>query len=149
MLQKTAQKGFTIVELLIVIVVIGILAALVLNTFSGVQRRARDTERQTDVNSVATQLEVYYNDKGFYPTETDLSNDTWVDTNLPGMDLAALRAPGTSGNSIQPTPAANKDQYGYVLTPSTCDNTGTNLCASFILSWFKEDGGVQTKNSLN
>jgi prepilin-type N-terminal cleavage/methylation domain-containing protein len=38
-----SRSGFTIVELLIVIVVIGILAALVLNTFSGVQTRARNT----------------------------------------------------------------------------------------------------------
>ena len=37
---KRNQAGFTIVELLIVIVVIGILAALVLNTFQGVQARA-------------------------------------------------------------------------------------------------------------
>ena len=67
MLKLKSQKGFTIVELLIVIVVIGILAALVLNTFAGVQKRARDTQRQTAINSMATQLEVYYNDRGSYP----------------------------------------------------------------------------------
>src|SRR5690606_24488036 len=55
MLKKTYQKGFTVVELLIVIVVIGILAALVLNTFAGIQQKARDTERKTDINAVATQ----------------------------------------------------------------------------------------------
>ena len=49
---KSKQKGFTIVELLIVIVVIGILVALVVTTFSGIQRRARDTERQTDIKAV-------------------------------------------------------------------------------------------------
>ncbi len=53
MLQKLkshkAEQGFTLVELLIVIVVIAILAAIVISTFAGVQARARDTERQTDV----------------------------------------------------------------------------------------------------
>ena len=44
---KRTQSGFTIVELLIVIIVIGILAALVLVTFSGVQQKARNTERVT------------------------------------------------------------------------------------------------------
>ena len=49
------------------IVIIGILAALVLNTFADSQKRARDTQRTTDVSALATQLEVYYNDHGAYP----------------------------------------------------------------------------------
>lgn len=150
MLKKYSQKGFTIVELLIVIVVIGILAALVLNTFSGVQRRARDTERQTDINSVATQLEVYYNDNGKYPTVANITTDTWVQAELKGIDINALRAPGATANSFAGSAATNKDQYGYVPTPSGCDNTGTNNCAKFTLTWWKEDGNaVQSKSSLN
>jgi prepilin-type N-terminal cleavage/methylation domain-containing protein len=47
-LKNKASKGFTIVELLIVIVVIGILAALVVTTYNGIQQKARDTERKTD-----------------------------------------------------------------------------------------------------
>ncbi|MEO8863266.1 MAG: prepilin-type N-terminal cleavage/methylation domain-containing protein, partial [Candidatus Saccharimonadales bacterium] len=46
---KVKQQGFTIVELLIVIVVIGILAALVITTFTGIQQKGRDTERTTDL----------------------------------------------------------------------------------------------------
>jgi prepilin-type N-terminal cleavage/methylation domain-containing protein len=71
---KKTSKGFTIVELLIVIVVIGILAALVLNSFRGVQERARDTKRRTDVNAQASQLEVYYTDNGGYPVFTGQVN---------------------------------------------------------------------------
>jgi len=97
MLKLKSQKGFTIVELLIVIVVIGILAALVLNTFAGVQKRARDTQRQTAINSMATQLEVYYNDQGSYPAlgplaaDNGIKNDTWVQNNLKGFDLKATK----------------------------------------------------------
>ena len=54
---KQRQSGFTIVELLIVIVIIGILATLVIVTFSGVQQKARDSERKTDINAIAGQLE--------------------------------------------------------------------------------------------
>jgi prepilin-type N-terminal cleavage/methylation domain-containing protein len=154
LLKSARQKGFTIVELLIVIVVIGILAALVLNTFSGVQRRARDTERQTDITSVATQLEVYFQDNGKYPTPANLADDTWVSANLKGMDLNALRAPSTSTNNVQGTASTNKDQYGYVVLDSgngTCDNTVTlGDCVKFTLSWWSEDKNlVQSKASLN
>jgi prepilin-type N-terminal cleavage/methylation domain-containing protein len=83
--QKKSSKGFTIVELLIVIVVIGILAALVLNSFRGVQERARDTKRRTDVNAQASQLEVYYTDNGGYPVFTgQVNTDSWLTANLKG-----------------------------------------------------------------
>lgn len=61
---KQKQQGFTIVELLIVIVVIGILAALVITTFTGIQQRARNTERQTDIKAIHGQVEAYYAQNG-------------------------------------------------------------------------------------
>ena len=61
---KRDQKGFTIVELLIVIVVIGILAALVVTTYAGIQSKARDSKRQTDIQSLQTQIEAFYANKG-------------------------------------------------------------------------------------
>lgn len=135
---------------MIVIVVIGILAALVLNTFSGVQRRARDTERQTDVNSLATQLEVYYNDNGGYPVLTNQVNtDTWVKANLKSIDINAVHAPGSTSNSM--AGSADGTHYGYATYAS--DGTtacSTAPCAKFTLTWIKEDdGSTQTKNSLN
>ena len=56
MILNPRASGFTIVELLIVIVVIGLLAALVLNTFSGVQARARDTTRKNDIAQIRKSL---------------------------------------------------------------------------------------------
>jgi type IV pilus assembly protein PilA len=104
------QKGFTIVELLIVIVVIGILAALVLNAFSGVQAKARDTKRQTDIRAIASQLEAGYNGSpsgypaGSYPSNSSggvtALTDTFTTTNWPGFDINALRAPNQAANSI-------------------------------------------------
>ena len=155
MLSKLKQKreeGFTIVELLIVIVVIGILAALVLNSYQGVQARGRDTERKTDQNSMATQLEVYYNDNGGYPLMTgNMNTDTWISANLKGADLNAFRAPGIATNSIITSATPTKDQYGY--SPLQSDGVtacAAAPCAKFIIYYNEEKTGtVKSKNSLN
>lgn len=149
---KKSSKGFTIVELLIVIVVIGILAALVLNSFRGVQERARDTERRTDTNSIATQLEVYYTDKGGYPIFTgEVNTDSWISSNLKGADLNAWRAPNFSTNTMVNSATPTKDEYGYV--PLQDDGTTActaEPCAKFKLYWHSEkDNTVIEKDSLN
>lgn len=64
------QKGFTIVELLIVIVVIAILAAIAIVSYSGIQQRARDTERKSDLANLAKVISVYKVDNGSYAEGT-------------------------------------------------------------------------------
>ena len=144
------ESGFTIVELLIVIVVIGILAALVVTTFSGIQRKARDSERQTDINAVHSQIEAYFAQNGRYPTVANLNDDSWVGSNLPGLDVDALQDPKGADNNVATAAAANV--YAYVVTPSGCDNdpgTATVDCDTYVLTATLEGGGTHVKNSLN
>ena len=61
------QTGFTIVELLIVIVVIAILAAITIVAYNGIQARARDNIRYQDVKLILKALELYKIDNGMYP----------------------------------------------------------------------------------
>ena len=63
-----SKLGFTIVELLIIIVVIGILAALVLNSFNGIQTRAAITDVRNDLSNMGKQVEIYNAENGVYPT---------------------------------------------------------------------------------
>lgn len=62
------QEGFTIVELLVVIVVIAILASISVVAYNGIQQRARDSARDSAVRSLRLALEVYKSDNSQYPT---------------------------------------------------------------------------------
>lgn len=64
---KTDTRGFTIVELLIVIVVIGILAALVLNTFRGMQDRARIAQAEDTLASLERAVKTLQVDTNKWP----------------------------------------------------------------------------------
>ena len=68
---KKTTSGFTIVELLIVIVVIAILAAISVVAYTGVQARAKDSARIAKVNDIAKALELYKIDEGQYPPIPD------------------------------------------------------------------------------
>lgn len=65
-MRRTAS-GFTIVELLIVIVVIAILAGMLMVTYTGIQGRAQDSHRMDDLRAIAKSLELYKIDNGNYP----------------------------------------------------------------------------------
>lgn len=67
---RKKQKGFTIVELLIVIVVIGILAAITIVSYRGVQNRAYDSSVQADFNMLMNRFEIFKVDNSKYPTTT-------------------------------------------------------------------------------
>ncbi len=68
---KKFVDGFTTVELLIVIVVIAILAAISTVAYTGIQGRARDSGRISMVNNIAKALEIYRIDNGQYPAIND------------------------------------------------------------------------------
>ena len=55
---NTNKKGFTLIELLVVIVIIGILATISVATFGGYFKKARDSERQSAVQNIATIMKV-------------------------------------------------------------------------------------------
>lgn len=61
------KNGFTLVELLVVMAIIGILAAISIVSFQTSQTKARDAQRKSDLNQIGQTLEAYYNDKGQYP----------------------------------------------------------------------------------
>lgn len=70
MSDRQRNSGFTIVELLIVIVVIGILAAITIVAYNGIQTKARDTQRKTDLAQIGESLHLYNTDNGDFISAT-------------------------------------------------------------------------------
>lgn len=68
------NKGFTLVELLVVIALIGILTMITASTFVTAQIKSRDIKRKADLNSLSKALQMYYNDFGKFPAANLINN---------------------------------------------------------------------------
>ena len=106
------QTGFTIVELLIVVVVIAILAAITIVSFANIQTRARDSSRDTAVRTMRTALENYANlNGGLYPNACGT-----VSSGCGTSQLASWLVPEHI-NSIPPDPKSGTT-IDYVVGPN-------------------------------
>ena len=132
-MKKAGRAGFTIVELLIVIVVIAVLAAITIVAYNGIQGRANDSRRLEDIKSIAKALELYKVNTGSYPnvvsTQDGLGNyissgwETSTNCTTATDFLAVLRTSGVAssvpldpkngGNATNTTPTRSSTSYEY------------------------------------
>ena len=68
---RHTSLGFTLIEMLVVISIIGLLAVLIAANLNSARGRARDAQRKSDLRNMETALRLYYNDKGGYPVATN------------------------------------------------------------------------------
>ncbi len=88
--KKSPNDGFTIVELLIVIVVIGVLASVTVVAFNSMRSRGYDTQSALEFKAIQKALENFYTVNGRYPDPAEM-NGTAGPTTL-GLDLKTMSA---------------------------------------------------------
>lgn len=147
--KNLTQRGFTIIEIFVVLVIIGILLGLLLVTHAGISQRERNTERQRDVSELRDKLEAYYSLYNKYPSLTELNDGQWRKDNLKGIDREILRDPSSKSYELAAKPA--KNIYAYAVTSASgnpCDNKKAD-CTQYTLTATLEGGGTYVKNNLN
>lgn len=116
------QAGFTLLELLIVIVIIGILALIIVPGLASGPARARDAQRKGDLRTVKNALETYFNDNNYYPlTQTYGTTTTGLGDILHGT---------TDADYLKSWPVDPKNSGVYVYTyTSTAGSCTTGACS--------------------
>lgn len=157
------EAGMTIIELLTVMVIISILSGLSLTIIDSYRYSGRDTERISDVESIARSFEISYlrdatANGPSYPTTQRATNTANYASLFKGQSLDATKAPDvTAATSIvaatsttQPQ-APTKNQYVYLpLTSNGALCNGTELCVRFLLYYRLEASNtVQVVESVH
>lgn len=122
MISQAKQKGFTIVELLIVIVVIAILAAISIVAYNGVTQRARDNERQSDARNIVNAVSAYNSEESKW-----LTTPQEVKSELAGYDTTKVPSEALDKVGGQVPDAQNKDRYQFETCSTNNITTGAKI----------------------
>lgn len=137
MKKKINQNGFTIVELIAVIIVVIVLFGLLIYTHNAIQINKRNDQRVKDIKAIQTNLEQFYSQNGYYPSLKDLNSSLFRANSLKNLNSNILVDPSNSTKgSIVILPAPKPGYFSYTVTDSAgkaCENDDTN-CAKYTLT---------------
>jgi general secretion pathway protein G len=120
-------KGFTLVEILIVVVILGILAAIVIPQFTDASTDAKESSLMTDLQTVRAQLELYkiqHNDN--MPDTTDSASFWACLTNKTTLAGVVDNTNGEYGPYLQKAPKNQFNDNSDVLIESGIGSLGSN-----------------------
>lgn len=136
--EEGAESGFTLIELMVVLLIMAILLAIAIPTFLGVKGGAQDRAAQSDLTNGLTSAKAIYAAQGSYPTAvSDIVNS--MSSQEPDLSFTAGAVTSTSGNPVSVNVSADGQQL--VLVAYSPNNKGTCWAVS-------DNEGTQTADDL-
>jgi prepilin-type N-terminal cleavage/methylation domain-containing protein len=143
-LKQTKQRGFTIVELLIVVVIIAILAAITIVAYNGIQNRAKASSAQSLANTIVKKAEAFYAVESSYPAsntgfgtgagtagnpaEAKLDNASQVTGTVPTDEKTVSYKRCATGAQVIYFDASKNTAVGIGIGGAASTATGATLC---------------------
>ena len=124
-------SGFTLIEVLIVIAIIGLLASVVLVGLGSFRSRGRDTRRIADLRATQNGLELYYTKNGKYPADENWSE---LEKTLRTANIGVVKIshdPSSRGSEFEYAYDTSDDLQSYVLRAQLEDGQNVALKESY------------------
>lgn len=115
--ERREDKGFTLIELMVVVLIIAILLAIAIPTFLGAQNKAKDRSAQSSARNALTNAKTIYADTGLYSDVTV----TKIQASEPSLTFQLLPATASDGPKVVSMAVTANAWFGAVLSDTgTC-----------------------------
>lgn len=153
------EAGFSLIEIFIILVSIGILFAIVASTYTGIQARSRNNQRTAEIRVLQEHIESFYSQNMYYPSRAEINNAAWRKANLKGVNQSMLQDP--SWNKTIKTCTLNGEPIlisksqpgclGYQPTNNgaSCEANATTCNDYTLTATLEQGGGVYSKSQLD
>lgn len=123
------NKGFTLIEILVVVAIIGVLSSFLMANFIGARERARDSKRKTDLAQIQSALEFFRSDHGYYPPSTGGNKKLKICG--PGKDFTGIDTTTTYMKDIPCDPYLFNGMIAYKYEALGCNG---DKCTAYTLT---------------